>query len=417
MFDADLLAAIRGRFAHVESCPFQGERIFLENAGGALTLNAVVQTSARLAAIPDNLGRDNPGAQGLNEILLRGRADMRTFFGAAGGEVIVGESGTELLFRVLRVAALATGTGGQLLGSTLEHPASRSAAAFWAGHTGAHHRLIVHDNATGTIGVDDYLAQLEPSTRVATIIHTSPLTGMDVDIASIAAAIRARAPQCFIIVDGIQHAAHGAIELADTPIDAYVISPYKVFSRHGYGIAWLSDRLANCAHEKLIGSPATQWELGTRDVGAFATFSDVVDYLDWLGARQPDGAADDRATRLRVAGRAITAHETALVALLLEGQGALTGLAGLPGVTVIGGARKPERAGLVSFVAAGHEATDIVSALNARGIRTHVRKNDHYSGNVLEPLGLDACVRVSMCHYNSAAEIEALLAALGELLG
>ena len=30
----------------------------------------------------------------------------------------------------------------------------------------------------------------------------------------------------------------------------------------------------------------------------------------------------------------------------------------------------------------------IVKGLNEKGIRTHIRKSDHYSGNILEPLGL-----------------------------
>ncbi len=59
-----LIAAIRDRFAHVDSCPFQGPRIYLENGGGALTLKSVVETSAIYAAIPDNQGRDNPGRDG-----------------------------------------------------------------------------------------------------------------------------------------------------------------------------------------------------------------------------------------------------------------------------------------------------------------------------------------------------------------
>ena len=44
----------RGRFAQLESRPFTGPRIFFENAGGALTLKSVVETSAKFAAIPDN---------------------------------------------------------------------------------------------------------------------------------------------------------------------------------------------------------------------------------------------------------------------------------------------------------------------------------------------------------------------------
>ena len=54
-----LMEEIRDRFAHVDSCPVQGKRVFFENAGGALTLKAVVETSQHFAAIPDNQGRDN----------------------------------------------------------------------------------------------------------------------------------------------------------------------------------------------------------------------------------------------------------------------------------------------------------------------------------------------------------------------
>jgi selenocysteine lyase/cysteine desulfurase len=50
--------------------------------------------------------------------------------------------------------------------------------------------------------------------------------------------------------------------------------------------------------------------------------------------------------------------------------------------------------------------------LNSEGIRTHLRKADHYSGNILDPLGLDGCVRVSMCHYNSIHEVAQFLAVM-----
>ena len=57
-----LLDDIRNRFAQVDACPQQGPRVFFENAGGALTLNSVVDTSRTYAAIPDNQGRDNAGS-------------------------------------------------------------------------------------------------------------------------------------------------------------------------------------------------------------------------------------------------------------------------------------------------------------------------------------------------------------------
>ena len=66
-FSDELMSAVRARFAHVEECPFAGERVFFENAGGALTLNSVAQTSAKFAAIPDNQGRANAASAALVE--------------------------------------------------------------------------------------------------------------------------------------------------------------------------------------------------------------------------------------------------------------------------------------------------------------------------------------------------------------
>lgn len=409
MFAPDLLAAIRDRFAFVDDCPVTGPRIFFENAGGALTLKSVVETTARYAAIPDNQGRDNPASKALMEVIAGARADAATFFNATGGAVLFGESGTELLFRLVRDACLGAASG-PLLGSTVEHPASRSAAARWSAESGRAHVLIPHDDATGRVTAEAYAAHVTPDTAIATILHTSPVTGMSMNLPAIAAAIRATAPECCIIVDGIQHACHGRIDIDAAGVDGYVISPYKVFSRHGYGLAWASDRLTALAHDALIGAPAGQWELGTRDTGAYATFRDVVAYFDWLGAKVSD--ATDRRARIEAAGAAIHAHETALTDMMLRGVDNLPGLADLPGVHVVGGADNPAREGLVGFWIDGTPSAEIVARLNDAQIRTHIRKADHYSGNVLTPLGQPDCVRVSLAHYNSPDEVRAFLTAM-----
>ncbi len=411
---AGLIDAVRARFAHVDSCPFQGPRIFFENAGGALTLHSVVETSARFAAIPDNQGRDNVASRALVDVIARAKADMALFMNATGGQFIAGESGTELLFRLIRAACLGTGTG-TVVGSTLEHPASRSAAAKWADAAGMEHICVPHDDATGTVRAADYLPHIGTDTRVATILHTSPVTGMGVDVAEIAAAIRAASPDCFIIVDGIQRAAHGRLDIDSYGIDGYVVSPYKMFSRHGYGIAWLSGRLAALPHQKLDGAPADSWEMGTRDTGAYATFSDVVRYFEWLGSEVSD-ATGPRA-KIEAAGEAIHAQEAALTEAMLHGTGNLKGLADMERVEIIGGVDNPAREGLVSLVVNGVDTAEVVARLNAEGIRTHIRRADHYSRNVLDPLGLADCVRVSMCHYNTIGEVAQFLAVMEEIAG
>ncbi|WP_127112940.1 aminotransferase class V-fold PLP-dependent enzyme [Shimia sediminis] len=408
-----LITAIRDRFAHVDSCPFQGERIFFENAGGALTLKQVVETSATYAAIPDNQGRDNPAAHALVATIDKAKADLAVLMNAPSGQFFAGESGTELLFRVIRTACVAAPKGAKVIGSSIEHPASRSAARRWAEIAGLDYVNVPHDDATGRVTAEDYARLMTPDVAVATILHASPVTGMGMDVAAISQAIRAVSPNCFIIVDGIQHAAHGQMDLAAYNVDGYAISPYKMFSRHGYGIAWISDRMTALPHDMLIDAPATGWEFGTRDTGAYAAISDVVAYFDWLGGEITD-ETDPRA-RIEAAGRAIHAYETHLTDAMINGTGNLPGLRDMDHITILAGADNPAREGLVSIVVDGMASPDVVTNLNNQGIRTHTRKADHYSGNVLDPLGLTDCIRISLCHYNTEQEIATLLAALKEM--
>ena len=271
------------------------------------------------------------------------------------------------------------------------------------------------DTDTTVVSVEQYRPAITADLAVATIIHASPVTGMHVDIAAIAAEIRAIAPDCFIIVDGIQHAAHGRVDIDDYDVDGYVVSGYKLFSRHNFGVAWVSDRLATAPHDQLDGAPAKVWELGTRDASAYAAFSEVVRYLEWLGGEV--GEEGDPRARIEAAAAAIEDHEHDLVDAMMWGAGGLPGLGQLDTVHVVGPEASEHRSGMVSFWIDGHDSLDVVDALNADGVRTHARKRDYYSATVLEPLGLENCVRASASHYNSRAEVEQMLATVNRLVG
>jgi cysteine desulfurase/selenocysteine lyase len=414
MFNESLLSEIRDRFHHVDTCPYQGPRVFFENAGGSLTLKSVVEANTRLASIPDNQGRDNPASHELVRIINQSREDMRTFLGVESGPVFIGESGTELLFRLVRAAILGSAQGGNVVGSTLEHPATVSAGKRWSEVAGKEYRAVLHDDATATVTAEDYRPLVDGDTRVATIIHTSPVTGMSVDIKAVAAVIRAASPDCIIVVDGIQHAPHGDLDIDSYDIDAYTVSAYKVFSRHNYGFAWLSPRLDSLPHDHLDGTPDDFWELGTRDTSAFACFSEVVNYLDWLGSNFT--SSEQRRERVLAAGKVIKDQENHLVDVMINGNDDQKGLREMPEVVVIGGHDNSHREGLVSLYVENIPCADIVSQLNAAGVRTHVRKNDYFSGNILEPLNRPTCVRVSMCHYNTKHEVLQFLQAMETII-
>ena len=398
---------------HVETCPFEGDRIFFENAGGSLRLKSVVETSALYASYPDNQGRENEASKALVRSIENGKSKMRLFFNADRGDVIVGESGTELLFRLIRTAALELPRGGTMLSSTLEHPASMSAMKKWAKNTLRSHIIVEHDDELGTVDEKAYLKKLTRDVRVVSIVHTSPVTGMTVDLEKITKEVRNVTPDCIIIVDGIQHSSHGAIDVQKYNIDGYVVSPYKMFSRHGYGVAWASDRLCALGKEQLVGGPFQNWELGTRDAGSYATFSDVVDYLDWLGSNFTN--SESARERLEASSVAIKAHEQELVNLALHGSENLIGLIKIEQIEIIGDLASTSREGVVSFYFKNKPSTLIVEKLRQRKIRVHIRKDDHYCGNILRPLNQKDCIRFSICNYNSKAEVIEFLKAINEI--
>jgi selenocysteine lyase/cysteine desulfurase len=412
-FAPDLMAEIRARFAHVERCPIANTpRIFFENGGGSLKLRAAVERSAEMALLPDQEQRDNDASRHLSRLIEDGRRDLLLFLGASTGQAISGETGTELLYRLIRAVALSA-PPGPVMSSNLEHPASHDAAHYWAKATVRRWIDIRFDPRSGTVTPADYARAVTPDTRIATVIHTSQLTGYRVDLAGIVKAIRAVAPDCYVIVDGIQAAPHGAIDVDESGCDGYVFSAYKCYSRLSTGFAWLSDRLTQVPHEHMLGKPVRYWEFGSRDPGIFAAHSTVIDYFCWLGAKFT--RSRDRRALLVAGAQAMEAHENALLHLLLFGDDSVRGLSQIKGVRVIGPADLAGRQGIVSFRLDGMTSPALVQALAARGIRTHARITDAYSGHILEELGLPDCLRVSFCHYNSAEEIRALLGAVGEL--
>jgi len=156
------------------------------------------------------------------------------------------------------------------------------------------------------------------------------------------------------------------------------------------------------------------WELGTRDTGAYATLHDVVRYFQWLGSQFTE--APEPRKQIEAAAKAIHAHEQSLTDAMLNGTGNLQGLADMKQVQIIGGVDNPLREGLVALSVDGIDAGIVVRQLSEQGIRVHIRKADHYSSNVLDPLGLASCVRVSMCHYNSTHEVAQFLAAMKTII-
>ena len=148
----------------------------------------------------------------------------------------------------------------------------------------------------------------------------------------------------------------------------------------------MSDRLRNLPHENLMNGPEENWELGTRDVGSYATFSDVIDYFDWLGSKL--STTQNTSTKNFSVHKIYSQTRKNLTEVMLHGKDNIKGLSSFQNIKIIGGIENELREGLSVLFLPDLPSEAIVKGLNEKGIRTHIRKSDHYSGNILEPLGL-----------------------------
>jgi len=112
------------------------------------------------------------------------------------------------------------------------------------------------------------------------------------------------------------------------------------------------------------------------------------------------GAAVDYVTRLGMDKIAAYEHE-----LLLYATDALERI---PGLHIIGTAR--EKAAVLSFVMQGIHPHDIGTVLDHQGIA--VRTGHHCAQPVMDRYHIPATTRASLAFYNTAGEIDALVAGL-----
>ena len=138
----------------------------------------------------------------------------------------------------------------------------------------------------------------------------------------------------------------------------------------------------------------------------------AVDYLAELG-RRCDPSTKDRRSALLAAYRATRQHEMSLLSKLVEG------LLAIPGLKFFGITDPNQfhnRCSTVSVRLSNHTPTEVATFLGERGIFTW--DGNYYALNLTERLGVESTgglLRIGLVHYNTADEVDRLLAALKEI--
>jgi cysteine desulfurase family protein (TIGR01976 family) len=345
-------------------------------------------------------------------LIASARAAMADFFNCHTDEVVFGQNMTTITFALARAIGRVLEPGDEIVVTTLDHDAN---VAPWRAleEMGMVIRQVDIRESDCTLDLEDFERKLNANTKLVAVGYASNAVGTINPVARITK--MAHDAGALMFIDAVHYAPHGPLDVRALDCDFLVCSPYKFFGPHMGTLYGKCEHLRRFRPFKVRPAPDSlpdRWETGTQVQELIAGIGAAVDYLAELGARC-DASAKDRRSALLAAYRATRQHEMALLGRLVEG------LLAIPGLRFFGisdAKRFEERCSTVSVRLAHHTPTEVATFLGERGIFTW--DGNYYALNLTERLGVEACgglLRIGLVHYNTAEEVDRLLAALREI--
>jgi cysteine desulfurase family protein (TIGR01976 family) len=337
---------------------------------------------------------------------------MADMLGAVSAdEIKFGANMTTLTFHVSRSIGATMAPGDEIVVTILDHEGNVGPWKAIAADRGLVVRTVDIRDADVTLDLSTLDAVLGPRTRLVAVGWASNAVGTINPVAEIVR--RAHAVGAWTYVDAVHAAPHLPIDVRAIGTDFLACSTYKFFGPHAGVLYGRADVLDALPAYKLVPA-ADRFETGTGNFEGLAGVTAAVDYLGEVGVAF-GGAASGASRRERVlAGMsAIRIYEMDLYRHLADGLDAI------PGLTMYGitdRARLDERTPTAALRLAGVAPREVAVALGAEGIA--VWDGDFYATGLIKRLGLadrGGVVRIGLTHYNTAAEVDRLVEALGRI--
>jgi cysteine desulfurase family protein (TIGR01976 family) len=404
------LARVRADFPALRPATGHAVPAFFDGPGGTQVPRAVIE------AVADYLARCNANTHGAfatsrrtDECIDAARAAMADFVGGSPRELVFGANMTTLSFAVSRALGQAWQPGDELIVTELDHQANIAPWRRLAEDRGLVVKTIPIEPESFMLDLERLGELLSRRTRLVAVGAASNAVGSVTDVRRVAEMARAAGALCY--VDAVHFAPHRRIDVDALGCDFLVCSAYKFFGPH-VGVLWArSDLLERLRPYKVPPAPDTapaRWETGTLNHEGLAGTAAAVDWIASLGSDA--GGPAERSSRLDLAMERIRAHESALLASLLEG------LAAIPAVRIHGPAADADRTPTVAFTVEGTPPDEVAARLAASEV--YAWSGDFYAPNVIERLGLSAqggVVRVGVAAYTSEDDVDRLVDAVARV--
>jgi cysteine desulfurase family protein (TIGR01976 family) len=337
---------------------------------------------------------------------------MADMLGAADpSEIKFGANMTTLTFHVSRSIGATMQPGDEIVVTILDHEGNVGPWKAIAADRGLVVRTVDIHDADATLDLDSLDAVLNSRTKLVAVGWASNAVGTINPVAEIVR--RAHAVGAWTYLDAVHAAPHLPIDVRAVGTDFLACSTYKFFGPHA-GVLYGRGELLDALPAYKLRPAEDRFETGTGNFEGLAGVTAAVEYLADVGSAY--GGANPKASRRErvVAGmRAIRAYELDLYRRLVDGLEAIPGLR-LYGIT--DRARFEERTPTAALTLDGIAPRAVAEALGREGIA--VWDGDFYATGLIERLGLadrGGVVRIGLTHYNTAAEVDRLVEALGRI--
>ncbi|HEU5372290.1 MAG TPA: aminotransferase class V-fold PLP-dependent enzyme [Gaiellaceae bacterium] len=372
--------AVRERFTSL-----QNGFAFFDAPGGTQVPDEVGHAIANaLKEASGNLGAPYATGRAVEAILTRAKGDAARFLGCDADEISFGMNMTTLDFALSRTAARDFHEGDEILTTQLDHDGGVAPWVELAEDRGLVVRIAAATDEL-TVDYDDLERRLGERTRVVAFAIASNATGSIADAKRICGL--ARDAGALSWVDAVHYAAHEPIDVRELGCDVLLCSPYKFCGPH-LGIAYVRRELAETWRPYKARPSKLRFETGTLPYELLAGFSATIAYLDTIGGID-----------------AVREYERGLGERFLNG---------LPeNVTLYGPPTMTGRVPTFLFNVEGVPADEAAHRLAERGFGVWYADN-WYCVALGERLP-EQSLRAGVAHYNTAAEVDGLLEALGQL--
>lgn len=339
------------------------------------------------------------------------RAAMADFFNCDPAEVFFGPNMTTITFALARGIGRDLKSGDEIVVTTLDHDAN---VAPWRAleEGGIVVRQVDIREDDCTLNLDDFRRKITSRTKLVAVGYASNAVGTINPVKEI---IRlAHEATALAFIDAVHYAPHGSIDVRELGCDFLACSPYKFFGPHMGCIYGKRDLLMRFRPYKVRPAPEAlpdRWETGTQVHEGLAGVTAAIDYMAELG-RRFDPSAPTRRAALVSAHNVMREYEMNLAVRMIRG------LLEIPRLRFYGisdPARFQQRVPTVGVRLAGHTPLECAKFLGDRGIFTW--DGNYYALNLTERLGVEkdgGLLRIGLVHYNTAEEVDRLLAALFE---